>query len=141
MLDMIIRSTFHPLWRLSKLFDDLQVETVQSDMSLSIAGRGVATEDFEWSSQRPFSSWADALKLRNWRRLLEILSFERRARQALSDGSLGDQTRLGDRERSGAAEVEGLARGAGLQPTADGGVHRAGGRGDLELFHGGGRPV
>ena len=39
--------------RLSKLFDDLKVETVQSDMSLSIAARGVkGLEDFEWSSKR-----------------------------------------------------------------------------------------
>ncbi|CAJ1407384.1 unnamed protein product [Effrenium voratum] len=78
---------------LSKLFDELKVETVQSDMSLSIAARGVeGLEDFEWSSRSPFPTWADMLNPRSWRRLMEILSFERAARKALAQQSLGDQT-------------------------------------------------
>eukprot|EP00438_Fugacium_kawagutii_P024381 Skav213357 [mRNA] locus=scaffold317:164304:177477:- [translate_table: standard] len=89
---------------LSKLFDELGVETIQSDMSLSIAARGVSG-DFEWSSKSPFPTWADVVNPRCWRRwtfqtcydwrLFEILRFESAAREALAKDTLGDQTLSG----------------------------------------------
>mmetsp|Transcript_13026 Transcript_13026/g.31049 ORF Transcript_13026/g.31049 Transcript_13026/m.31049 type:complete len:1126 (+) Transcript_13026:81-3458(+) len=80
---------------LSKLFDELGVETIQSDMSLSVSARGVTdVQDFEWSSKSLFPTWADVLSLRGWKRLFEILRFERAAHSALHlhPETLGDQT-------------------------------------------------
>ncbi|CAK9029835.1 (S)-coclaurine N-methyltransferase (TfCNMT) [Durusdinium trenchii] len=78
---------------LSKLFDELGVDTIQSDMSLSIAARGVSgVEDFEWSSKALFPTWADVVNPRCWKRLFEILQFEKAAREALAADTLGDQT-------------------------------------------------
>ncbi|CAE7348890.1 ufaA1 [Symbiodinium natans] len=80
---------------LSKLFDELGVETIQSDMSLSVAARGVTdVQDFEWSSKSLFPTWSDVFSLRGWRRLYEILCFERAAHAALHvhPETLGDQT-------------------------------------------------
>eukprot|EP00434_Breviolum_minutum_P002758 symbB.v1.2.002426.t1/scaffold129.1/size311234/15 len=78
---------------LSKLFDELGVDTIQSDMSLSIAAKGVTgVEDFEWSSKSLFPTWADVFNPRCWRRLFEILRFEAAAREALLTETLGDQT-------------------------------------------------
>ena len=66
--------------RLSKLFDDLNVQHVQSDMSLSVEGSGAA-----WSSTNPFvGCLTSPTKL--WSRLTllrEILRFEKKAKALL----------------------------------------------------------
>jgi len=80
---------------LSKLFDELGVETIQSDMSLSVSARGVTdVQDFEWSSKSLFPTWSDVFSVRGWKRLFEILRFERAAHAALHvhPETLGDQT-------------------------------------------------
>lgn len=78
---------------LSKLFDELCVETVQSDMSLSVAVRGYgAGRDCEWSSHALFPTWASMLNPRSWVRVYEILCFEQKAREAVAAGNLGDIT-------------------------------------------------
>ena len=68
--------------RLSKLFDDLNVQHVQSDMSLSVEGSGAA-----WSSTNPFvGCLTSPTKL--WSRLTllrEILRFEKKAKALLED--------------------------------------------------------
>jgi cyclopropane-fatty-acyl-phospholipid synthase len=75
---------------LTKLFDELNVTSVESNMSLSVGSRGIAgVDDFEWSSTAPFPTWASLFSLRSWKRLFSILKFEKVARAALKDGNLG----------------------------------------------------
>jgi len=76
---------------LSKMFDELDVNTVESNMSLSVASRGVnGIQDFEWSSAALFPTKASLFSPRSWKRLFSILQFEKAARAALEADSLGD---------------------------------------------------
>jgi cyclopropane fatty-acyl-phospholipid synthase-like methyltransferase/predicted NAD/FAD-binding protein/DUF1365 family protein len=78
---------------LTKLFDELGVASVQSNMSLSIASRGIdGIQDFEWSSASLFPTWASLFSLRSWKRLISVLRFEKVARAALQSGELGEMT-------------------------------------------------
>jgi len=81
---------------LSRLFDELGVDSVQSDMSLSVGARNMQNQqDYEWSSRSLFPTWSSVFVPSIWLRLFEILRFERLARQALADSSgsqLGDIT-------------------------------------------------
>lgn len=78
---------------LTKLFDELDVSSVESNMSLSVSSRGVkGIQDFEWSSTALFPTWASFLSIRSWSRLFAILKFEKAARTALQADSLGDIT-------------------------------------------------
>lgn len=75
---------------LTKLFGELGVETVPSNMSLSVAAHGSDGQSYEWSSQALFPAWRDLISVQSWRRVFEILRFEHLARTALAAGSLGD---------------------------------------------------
>lgn len=70
--------TNYPL--LSRLFDELGVNTIESDMSLSIK-----TDEVEWASKLPFPTLSDTLRVHNWKRLFEVLRFEYLAKKALRE--------------------------------------------------------
>ncbi|CAE8629024.1 unnamed protein product [Polarella glacialis] len=81
---------------LTKLFDELGVASVESDMSLSVAARGLSdVSDFEWSSGSLFPTWAAVFQVSGWRRLFELLRFEKLAREALASGTLKDELTMG----------------------------------------------
>jgi len=76
---------------LSRLFDELGVESVLSDMSLSVGARGLGDgRDYEWSSCAVFPTWRSFFVPSTWCRLFEILRFEALARAAMAkDGDAG----------------------------------------------------
>ncbi len=77
---------------LTALFDELAVPTEPSDMSLSVCLDDGA---LEWSGDglsALFAQKRNLVRPRFWRMLAEIVRFNRLARQALRDGSLGEVT-------------------------------------------------